>query len=57
MRLGNPHGLVTVDVDGERWVVDVGQPWRNARAGLDEAELAPGTELTASGHRSGSEQN
>jgi hypothetical protein len=56
VRLGNPHGLVTVDVNGERWVVEVGQPWRNDRAGLEEAELAPGTELTASGHRSADPQ-
>jgi hypothetical protein len=51
-RLGNPHGLLTVDVEGERWTVEVGQPWRNARAGLEETELAPGTEIEASGHRS-----
>ena len=36
VRLGNPHGEVTLDVDGERWVVEVGQPWRNARAGLSD---------------------
>jgi hypothetical protein len=32
--LGNPHGLLTVDVEGEIWTVEVGQPWRNERAGL-----------------------
>jgi hypothetical protein len=51
-KLGNPHGLVTIEVDGDRWVVEVGQPWRNARAGLDDAELAPGTVIRAEGHRS-----
>ena len=52
VQLGNPHGLVTVDVDGEEWTVEVGQPWRNERAGLKDEMLVPGVELTASGHRS-----
>lgn len=51
-RLGNPHGLLTVESDGATWTVEVGQPWRNERAGLTDAMLQPGTELTASGHRS-----
>lgn len=50
--LGNPHGLLTLDVAGETWTVEVGQPWRNARAGLEDAMLVPGVELTAHGHRS-----
>jgi hypothetical protein len=33
--LGNPHGVLTVDVEGETWTVEVGQPWRNERAGLE----------------------
>jgi hypothetical protein len=52
VRLGNPHGLLTVDANGEMWTVEVGQPWRNQRAGLTEAKLVPGIELMASGHRS-----
>jgi Family of unknown function (DUF6152) len=52
VQLGNPHGLVTVDADGEEWTVEVGQPWRNERAGLKDEMLVPGVELTASGHRS-----
>lgn len=51
-QLGNPHGLVTVDADGEEWTVEVGQPWRNERAGLKDEMLVRGVELTASGHRS-----
>lgn len=51
-RLGNPHGLVRLDVNGEHWTIEVGQPWRNERAGLTDAHFAEGTELTASGHRS-----
>jgi len=41
-KLGNPHGVLIVDVKGRRWTVEVGQPWRNARAGLKDADLAPG---------------
>jgi hypothetical protein len=50
--LGNPHGVLTVEVDGEVWTVEVGQPWRNAQAGLTDEMLAPGAKLTAEGHRS-----
>lgn len=50
--LGNPHGDVILDVDGTLWTVEVGQPWRNERAGLEEGDLAPGVELTVSGEPS-----
>lgn len=50
--LGNPHGIVTLDVKGEVWQVEVGQPWRNERAGLTDAMMSPGVTLTAKGHRS-----
>jgi hypothetical protein len=59
-RLGNPHGLLTVDArggasgggaSGGTWTVEVGQPWRNKRAGLTDDKLVPGVVLTASGHR------
>ena len=43
--LGLPHGVVTVDADGEIWKVEVGQPWRNERAGLGETDFAPGKEM------------
>ena len=52
VRLGNPHGEVTVDAAGEQWVVEVGQPWRNQRAGLADELLAVGRVITAHGHRS-----
>lgn len=51
-QLGNPHGVLTVDVDGETWMIEVGQPWRNARAGLTDSMLAPGAEIVVRGHRS-----
>ena len=50
-KLGNPHGLLTVDVKGKEWTVEVGQPWRNARAGLKDSMLVKGVELTFQGHR------
>ncbi|MDH3264297.1 MAG: DUF6152 family protein [Paracoccaceae bacterium] len=56
-RLGNPHGLLTVDADGEIWTVEVGQPWRNAEAGLSDAMLAPDVEITAIGHRAADPAN
>ena len=50
-QLGNPHGLLTLEAEGEVWTVEVGQPWRNERAGLSDDMLVPGVELTASGAR------
>lgn len=48
-RLGNPHGELKVDVEGETWTVEVGQPWRNDRAGLEDGDLAEGVEIRAIG--------
>lgn len=50
--LGFPHGTLVVDVDGERWTVEVGQPWRNERAGLKDGDLAPGVEIKVEGEPS-----
>ena len=55
VRLGNPHGEVTLSVKGEDWVVEVGQPWRNERAGLTPALLSVGRLITVHGHRSAKE--
>jgi hypothetical protein len=53
VRLGNPHGELTVTADdGATWTVEVGQPWRNERAGLTDDMLTKGVHLTVSGHRS-----
>ena len=49
VRLGNPHGILEVDVEGEIWIVEVGQPWRNERAGLKEGDLGEGVEIKAIG--------
>lgn len=50
-KLGNPHGELTIDVAGANWIVEVGQPWRNERAGLKDELLAKGVKLTVTGHR------
>lgn len=47
--LGNPHGTIKVDVEGDIWTVEVGQPWRNNRAGLKDGDLAEGVEIRAVG--------
>lgn len=44
-KLGNPHGVLTLDVKGETWTVEVGQPWRNKDAGLKDSDLAVGKEI------------
>jgi Family of unknown function (DUF6152) len=51
-KLGNPHGVLTLVVDGAQWTVEVGQPWRNERAGLQDAMLVKGVKLTVAGHKS-----
>ncbi len=50
--LGNPHGVLTVSANNETWTVEVGQPWRNARAGLKDGDLAPGVEIRIVGEPS-----
>ncbi|MDW3204653.1 MAG: DUF6152 family protein [Alphaproteobacteria bacterium] len=44
-KLGNPHGVLKVDAEGEIWTVEVGQPWRNERAGVQDGDLAEGVEI------------
>ncbi len=52
VELGNPHGELTVRAEDEMWTVEIGQPWRNDRAGIDDDMLVRGREITAQGHRS-----
>ena len=52
VKFGNPHGELSLDVKGEAWLVEIGQPWRNERAGLTGELLAVGTKVTVHGHRS-----
>lgn len=51
VRLGNPHGELTLDANGEIWTAEIGQPWRNEQARLTGDLLAPGTEVTILGKR------
>lgn len=51
-QLGNPHGVLTINADGEIWTAEVGQPWRNAQAGLTDDMMAVGQEITIRGQRS-----
>lgn len=57
VKLGNPHGIVTVDAEGDVWTVEVGQPWRNANAGLKDGDLAPGVEVRMVGEPSADPEN
>ena len=38
-----------LDVNGTWWTLEVGQPWRNERAGLKDSDLAEGVRITVSG--------
>jgi len=50
--LGMPHGTLQVDAEGDVWTVEVGQPWRNERAGLRPGDLAEGVEIRVVGEPS-----
>lgn len=41
-----------VEMGGELWTLEVGQPWRNARAGLEDGDLSEGVEIRAIGEPS-----
>jgi len=51
-KLGMPHGVLQVDAEGEVWTVEVGQPWRNERAGLKPGDLKKGVEIRIVGEPS-----
>jgi Family of unknown function (DUF6152) len=50
-KLGNPHGELILAVEGANWIVEVGQPWRNERAGLKDDMLVKGVKLVVTGNR------
>ena len=52
VRHGNPHGEMRLSTPSGEWLVEIGQPWRNAQAGLTREMLRPGTRLLVHGHRS-----
>lgn len=47
-----PHGDMVLTTAAGDWRVEIGQPWRNERAGLTADTVKPGTRLTLHGHRS-----
>lgn len=47
--LGNPHGILDVEVEGVKWTFEVGQPWRNKKAGLKPGDLAKGVKIRVIG--------
>lgn len=51
-KLGNPHGVLKIDAEGEIWTAEVGQPWRNERAGLKPGDMSPGVEIKIVGEPS-----
>lgn len=52
VRHGNPHGSMVLATKSGTWTVEIGQPWRNDRAGLTRQMLTPGVTLLVHGHRS-----
>ena len=52
VRNGNPHGMMMLATPSGVWRVEIGQPWRNERAGLSDTILKAGTRLVVHGHRS-----
>ena len=52
VRHGNPHGTMLLATRSGVWTVEIGQPWRNAQAGLTREMLKPGRTLLVHGHRS-----
>lgn len=51
-RLGVPHGVLRVDADGNEWLVEIGQPWRNQRARLSYGDFVSGREIVIEGEPS-----
>lgn len=47
-----PHPSLVVNVDGEGWDVELGNPNQTQRAGFVEDEAEVGDEITILGHRS-----
>ena len=50
VELGKPRAELILDVQGTQWLVRIGEPWRNKRAGLPMEQLVPGQKVTVQGH-------
>ena len=42
---GQSLGILKIDLEGDEWTAEVGQPWRNERAGLKDGDLAESVEI------------
>lgn len=47
-----PHPSLVVEIDGETWDIELGNPNQTQRAGFVEGEAEVGDEVTILGHRS-----
>jgi hypothetical protein len=54
--LAGPHATMKIRVKGQVWNVTLAPPARTKRAGLEEATLPVGAEVTISGHRNSDSQ-
>jgi len=50
--VGNPHATLDVDVEGERWRVELAPPAATIQAGFTEDAAKAGDEVVAIGNRS-----
>lgn len=51
VRRGTRYSELIVQNGTERWILRLGEPWRNHRAGLDEETLTVGQPVSVHGHR------
>jgi hypothetical protein len=49
--LAGPHATMKIRVDGQLWDITLSPPARTERAGLKEATIPVGAQVTVSGHR------
>jgi len=50
--VGNPHAMLDVDVEGEKWRVELAPPGPTMASGFTEDVAKPGDDVTAIGNRS-----
>ena len=55
VEISPPHPVLTVDVEGESWTVELGNPNQTERSGFGEGSASVGDDVTALGHRANTE--
>lgn len=48
---GNPHDRLTIEADGQMWIIVLSTPRRSRSAGFGDANVEVGDAVTAYGHR------